>query len=168
MQMLLKNTNQENYNLTWGRQLPLHTGEKMTNTKYELTENEMYFMIRFMANNECGANTPDYFLGDNYSCQDMDSLKKLFDLNEQQIGGYLSSLQQKGVIWSDERIGEGGRFVKKGRSVIFVEEDLPTLYWLTEDYLESLIPDWNFKRAESQMMMINGNTPCEVYNNGIN
>lgn len=139
--------------------------EKIMNNKYDLTENEMYFMIRFMANNDCGADTPDYFLVDNYSCQDMESLTNLFDLNEQQIGGYLSSLEQKGCIWKDERIGEGGKFVKKGKNVFLVREDLPTLWWLSTDYLESLNPNWNFELAEKQMLMTNGNTPFEVYNN---
>ena len=141
----------------------------MNELTYKLTENEMYFMIRFMTNNGCGATTPDSFLADNYSCQSMEDFNELFkDLTDQQIGGYLSSLEQKGCIYMDERIGEGGKFVKKGHNVIFVEEDLPTLWWLSEDYLEALDPNWNFELAEQQMMSVNGNTPCEVYNNGLN
>tara|TARA_R100001244_G_C5114123_1_gene121879 strand:+ start:224 stop:640 length:417 start_codon:yes stop_codon:yes gene_type:complete len=138
----------------------------MKQSNYKLNENEQFFMIRFLANNGCGAQTPDSLLGDNYSCQSMEDFNELFEnLSDQQIGGYLSILEQKGVIYADERIGEGGHFVKKGKNVIFVEEDLPTLWWATEDYLEGLNPNWKFCLADTQMRTINGNTPCEVYDN---
>ena len=44
----------------------------MNKTNYKLNENEQFFMIRFLANNGCGAETPDSLLGDNYSCQSME------------------------------------------------------------------------------------------------
>ena len=118
----------------------------MTTTTYNLTENEQYFIIRFLANNGCGAENADHLLDFN----------ELFeDLTDQQIGGYLSSLEQKGVIWADERIGE----------MCMAGDPLPNLWWATEDYLEALNPNWKFCLADSQMRAINGNTPCEVYNN---
>ena len=82
--------------------------------------------------------------------------KELFkNISDQQIGGYLSSLEQKGVIWADEREGE----------MCMAGDSLPNLWWATEDYLEAINPNWNFCLADSQMTMINGNSPSEVYNN---
>ena len=128
----------------------------MTTTTYNLTENEQYFIIRFLANNGCGAENADHLLGDNYSCQSMEDFNELFDdLTDQQIGGYLSSLEQKGVIWADERIGE----------MCMAGDSLPNLWWASDYYLESLNPNWKFCLADSQMRATNGNTPCEVYNN---
>ena len=128
----------------------------MNKSTYNLTENEQYFIIRFLANNDCGATTPESLLGDNFSCQSMQDFNELFeDLTDQQIGGYLSSLEQKGVIWADERIGE----------MCMAGDPLPNLWWATEDYLEALNPNWKFCLADSQMRATNGNTPCEVYNN---
>ena len=128
----------------------------MNKLTYDLTENEQYFIIRFLANNGCGAENADSLLGDNYSCQSMEDFKELFkNISDQQIGGYLSSLEQKGVIWADEREGE----------MCMAGDSLPNLWWANEDYLEALNPNWNFCLADSQMTMINGNSPSEVYNN---
>ena len=102
---------------------------------YNLTLNEKFFITKFLANNDCGAENADTLLGDNFSCQSMDDFKLLFkDLTEQQIGGYLSSLEQKGVIWADNREGE----------MCMAGDSLPNLWWATEDYLESLNPNWSF------------------------
>ena len=111
----------------------------MTTTTYNLTENEQYFIIRFLANNDCGATTPESLLGDNFSCQSMQDFNELFeDLTDQQIGGYLSSLEQKGVIWADERIGE----------MCMAGDSLPNLWWASDYYLESLNPNWSFTDAD--------------------
>ena len=111
----------------------------MTTTTYNLTENEQYFIIRFLANNDCGATTPESLLGDNFSCQSMQDFNELFeDLTDQQIGGYLSSLEQKGVIWADERIGE----------MCMAGDPLPNLWWASDYYLESLNPNWSFTDAD--------------------
>ena len=111
----------------------------MTTTTYNLTENEQYFIIRFLANNGCGAENADHLLGDNYSCQSMEDFNELFeDLTDQQIGGYLSSLEQKGVIWADERIGE----------MCMAGDSLPNLWWASDYYLESLNPNWSFTDAD--------------------
>ena len=110
----------------------------MNNNKYDLTENEQFFMIKFLANNGCGAENADDLLGDNYSCQSMDDFNELFsDLLDQQIGGFLSSLEQKGVIWADNREGE----------MCMAGDLLPNLWWATESYLESLNLNWSFTDA---------------------
>ncbi len=127
----------------------------MTTTTYNLTENEQYFIIRFLANNGCGAETADSLLGDNYSCQSMEDFNELFEnLSDQQIGGYLSSLEQKGVIWADEREGE----------MCMAGDSLPNLWWATEDYLEALNPNWSFTDADFSVKGDKLHLVSEAYN----
>lgn len=101
--------------------------EKQMET-FNLTNNEQKFINTHLKNNGCGAETAESLLADNYSCQSMEDYREIMtDLNDKQIGGYLSSLEEKGVIWrDDDNIG------------------VPTLWWVSEAYLESLEPTAKF------------------------
>ena len=114
--------------------------------KNELTANEKTFVYAFLAYNDCGAQTPESLLegGEegrvNHNCQCMENLEELFPmLNSKQIGGYLSSLIQKEVIWVEER--KDNPFQK-----------LPDLFWVSSEFVEGMDPTFNWSglwRAEN-------------------
>lgn len=101
----------------------------------KLTENEKDFLLNFLENNGCGAETPRELLDDNFSCQCIEDLRYIFpNLSNNQIGGYLTSLQEKGVIYLDERDGavcESSNPIKK----LNFE---PDLYWVSNEFLEEI------------------------------
>ena len=100
-----------------------------TNDEYQLTSGEQVFMQRMLADNGCNASTPEDLVDDNLSCQQMMDFKLINpNLNKRQIGGYVSSLIIKGVIWHDERDRIDG----------------DDLYWVDDGYLESLPQDLQF------------------------
>jgi len=102
----------------------------MKNTTYNLTTNELAFINTHLNNNGCGAETAESLLGDNYSCLSMEDYREIMpNLKDSQIGGYLSSLEDKGVLWRDD---DG------------LSRGVPILWWADEDYLESLNPTENF------------------------
>jgi len=109
------------------------------NEAFNLTEREADFVHRFLYENGCGANTPEELLGDNYSCQGMCDLQEIFsEMNDQEIGGFLSSLDKKGVLVLEEREDENG----------FGEKiEMEDLWWVTEDYLKSLDPHLQFEKG---------------------
>lgn len=111
-----------------------------SNSEFILTEKEINFIQTFIKNNDCGAETPEDLLSDNYSYQCIEDLREDFDLSNSEIGGLLSSLQEKNVIVIEERDGpiyEGSNRLKR-----FSYE--PDLYWVNESYLESLNPTERF------------------------
>jgi len=111
--------------------------------RYQLTTKEKLFMIRFLSANECGANTPDDLLGDNYSClayEDIQNFNR--HLNDNQIGGFLSSLEQKGCIY---RENDNPDLSAKEKEMYGFP---PILWWASTDYLESLHGEWSFTDAD--------------------
>lgn len=113
---------------------------------YKLTDNEQDFIQKFLYNNGCGAETPSELLGDNYSCQCIEDLREeMTDLSPNQIGGYLASLQEKGVLTLDERMGP---ICEVGASRMKRFQFEPDLYWANEDYLEQLDPDLDFRNCD--------------------
>jgi len=101
----------------------------------KLTTGEEEFIAAFLADNGCGAQTPEQLLGDNFSCQCITDLVELFKekLNKHQIAGFISSLEAKGVLWIEDRKDEGLPW-----------EKLPDLYWVSDSYLEELDPQLKF------------------------
>jgi hypothetical protein len=82
---------------------------------------------------ENGAETAEELLDDNYSWASMQDYFELFEtFTKQTIGGYLSSLEQKGVLCRDEDDDRG-----------------LTLWFITEDYLESMNPTQKFSTLKS-------------------
>lgn len=115
--------------------------EDYSNSEFELTENESIFIKVFLSNNGCGAETPEALLNDNFSCQCLEDLRELFSgLSNNEIGGYLSSLQEKSVIWLEERDGSICKSNNRMARLTFE----PDLYWVDDSYLESLKADVNF------------------------
>ena len=107
-----------------------------------LTEKENLFMKKYLSSNDCGAKTPSDLLEDNYSCQTMQDIRELFtdDFTPKQISGLLSALEQKGIIWIDER---DGRNIPKSKKLAWNFE--PDLFWVSEEFLKELPADTNFK-----------------------
>ena len=99
-----------------------------------LTSREQDFICRFLAANCCGANNSEQLLNDNFSCQCVADLQSVFkDLTANQIGGFLSSLQEKSVIWMDERDGSICKSENRIKQINFE----PNLYWVENSFLES-------------------------------
>jgi len=114
---------------------------------YPLTVNEQRFIKGFMGENGCGAKTPGDLLNDNYSWQCIEDLRtNMKDLSNRQIAGYLSSLQDKGVLGVEVRDG------KVFESTCKNEEDLKVLrdnfeadlYWVLEEYLTTIPSNLQF------------------------
>jgi len=107
-----------------------------------LTEKETIFIKTYLQSNECGAKTPSDLLADNYSCQTIQDIREMFigDFTPKQISGLLSALEQKGIIWVDER---DGRNVPKSRFAAMNFE--PDLFWVSETFLEELPADTKFE-----------------------
>ena len=114
------------------------TLDKYSNKEYNLTKNEQVFIKTFLSENGCGAKTPEELLEDNFSCQCLEDLESTFSgLTRNQIGGYLSSLQEKGVLTFEKR--QGARANNKN---MYTFE--PDLYWVDESYIETLDADLDF------------------------
>jgi hypothetical protein len=114
------------------------TLESYSNEEYNLTKNEQVFIKVFLSENDCGAKTPEELLEDNFSCQCLEDLEGTFSgLSRNQIGGYLSSLQEKGVLMFEKR--QGARANDKN---MYTFE--PDLYWVEDSYIESLDADLDF------------------------
>ena len=90
-----------------------------------LTKNEEQFVKHFLADNGCGAFTVNDLSCDNFSCQTVEDLCEYQELNAQQVGAYLGSLIEKEVILKEPR----------------ESENLPDLFWITDDFLEALQKD---------------------------
>jgi len=109
-------------------------------TEFNLTPKEESMVKYFLENNECGAKTAGELLDDNYSCKCIEDLREDLLLSNNEIGGLLSSLQEKNVIYLDDRDGP----IYEGTSRIAFMNFEPDLYWISESYLESLDSDAEF------------------------
>jgi len=99
---------------------------------FKLTEGERKFIKTFLSENDCCAQTPSELLDDNFSCKCLEDFEDMYpELSKNQIGGYLSSLQEKGVIYLEERMGARAT----STNIWFFE---PDLYWVNDLYLETL------------------------------
>jgi len=96
-----------------------------------LTKKEQEFILKFLNNNNCSANSSIDLLEDNFSCQAIDELRDIMpELTSNQIGGFLASLETKNVLMLEEDRGyEYNPFTKK-------KEKLPDLYWIEDSFLE--------------------------------
>lgn len=103
----------------------------MLQNKTVLTEGEADFLINFLEENGCGAKTAGELLADNFSCQCIEDLRDTMKLSVKQVGGFLSSLQEKSVIYIEDERGSG----------------LPDLYWVSDSFLEELKQDASFREA---------------------
>ena len=115
--------------------------ERYTNSEYPLTKNEALFIKTFLSENGCGAKTPKDLLADNFSCQCIEDLRDTHTgLSNDQIGGYISSLIEKGVLWLEVRDGAVCKY-----PIGTIQESIfaPNLYWVDDCYLETL--DENLK-----------------------
>jgi len=100
-----------------------------------LTEKEQKLVSVFLSYNECGATTPEELLEDNYSCQCIDDLRDITDFSNNELGGLLSSLQEKGILQLEER--KGATLPKNAtRSQMMNFE--PDLYWVNDSFIETL------------------------------
>jgi hypothetical protein len=108
---------------------------KYSNENYNLTEKECDFIQKFLENNGCGASTPGELLSDNFSCQTIEDMED-FGYSKHQVAGLISSLIEKQVIFVEDR--DGPKANKKN----FMTFE-PDLYWVDDNYLESL--DENLK-----------------------
>ena len=94
---------------------------------YSLTGMEKLFINAQLKENDCGAKTASDLLEDNFSCKSMEDYLELApNFTAATIGGFLSSLEKKDVIYRDE------------------DEGRPVVWWVTEAYLESLEPSAEF------------------------
>lgn len=102
--------------------------ENYNSSEINLTQKEMTFMMMFLSNNGCGAQTPGELLEDNFSCQTFEDLVDMFpNWSKPTIKGILGSLVNKNVI--------------------MIEDDRnmdPDLYWATDHYLKQLNPELKF------------------------
>jgi len=114
--------------------------ETYSTKSYNLTEKEASFIETFLSENGCGAKTPEELLDDNFSCQSLGDLSELYDLNKHEIAGLLSSLQNKGVLWLDDR--DGPEYTGSNRMKELSFE--PDLYWVSDEYLEELDKEVEF------------------------
>lgn len=112
---------------------------------YNLTDGEQDFIQKFLWANGCAAETPSELLEDNYSCQCVEDMREeLTDLSHNQVGGYLASLQEKGVIYIEERMGP----ICESNNTVKIMQFEPDLYWANEDYLAQLDPDLLFSDCD--------------------
>ena len=82
---------------------------------------------------ENGAETAEELISDNYSWASMEDYVDLLEtFTVAQIGGYLSSLEKKDVLCRDEDDDRG-----------------LTLWFITENYLESMNPTQKFSTLKS-------------------
>ena len=88
-------------------------------TKYNLTAKEQKFVTTFLIENECGCQTPEGMLQDNMSCQSLEDIME-WGYSRHEAGGFVSSLEDKGVLSREEREGD------------------TTLWWATDEYLETI------------------------------
>ena len=112
------------------------------NKDYNLTEKEVEFIKTFLNKNDCGANTPGELLDDNYSCQTIQDIRNIFSekFTSKQISGILSALEQKGIIWLEERDGrDEPKSLKKSWNFE------PDLFWVSEEFLKELPADIKFE-----------------------
>jgi len=85
----------------------------------DFTKGEQEFILKFLSNNECGATKSEELLQDNFSCQSLEDIHDIMsEYNKHQASGYLSSLENKGVIYIEERRGDCD------------------LYWINDSFLE--------------------------------
>ena len=99
-----------------------------------LTNREQEFVLKFLGATGCGAESCEELLEDNFSCQCVEDLEDVFpELSKNQIGGFLASLQEKGVLQLDERDGP----ICKSKSAMMNFE--PDLYWKNDSFLEENI-----------------------------
>jgi len=97
-----------------------------------LTKREQEFLLEFLKNNGCGAQSSEELLDDNYSCQAVEDLREIMsDLSPNQIGGFLSSLQERGILYIEDDRGSEVDFKTRKR------KKLPDLYWVSGDFLEN-------------------------------
>lgn len=96
-----------------------------------LTKREKEFLLEFLKNNDCGAKSSEDLLEDNYSCQCIENLQDVYpELSKNQIGGFLSSLQEKGVLWIEDNRGTDYN------CITLKKEKLADLYWVSDNFLE--------------------------------
>jgi len=88
----------------------------------KLTQNEAKFLTTWLETNECGAENALDLIDDNFSCHTVESIMLETGMSFQQVGGFISSLESKGILWVEERR----------------QERLPDLYWIDVDFLELL------------------------------
>ena len=108
-------------------------------TQFKLTPTEQQIIIAQLNSNGCNAKTAEDLLVDNYSCASMSDYREIVPFfskyrnvfTDQQIGGYLSSLEKKDIISRDEDADRG-----------------ITLWWITDNYLKSLSPSTKFSTLE--------------------
>jgi DNA-binding MarR family transcriptional regulator len=100
-------------------------------TQFNLTNLETILINTQLQENGCCAETAEELLGDNFSCISMRDFRENTKLTSQTIGGGLSSLEKKGVIWRDD------------------DQEDNILWWVTEDYLESMNPTQKFSTLKS-------------------
>lgn len=91
----------------------------MTNT---LTQNEIAAMklcINYTDDREVQR-------GDNHSDATPHTIAKEFGWNMQQVGGLLSSLEQKGMVWVDDRSGEADPVVRNNPKfhVVYLTDEI--------------------------------------------
>lgn len=94
----------------------------------KLTEKENSFLMQFLEANDCGANTPNDLLLDNHSCHSMENLTDIMQETPQEIRGYISSLEEKGIMTIEDDRAKG---FPSG-------EKLADLYWVNDSFLEEM------------------------------
>lgn len=117
------------------------TTSELSNSEFSLTEGEISFIHKFLSSNTCGAETPEDLINDNHSCQCIEDLYEHFpNLTHNQVGGYLSSLQEKNVLVLEDRDGP----ICKSKNRVKQMQFEPDLYWVNEYYLKSLPSELRF------------------------
>ena len=110
----------------------------LSTTDFDLTEKEQKFVGLWLANVDNGAETIEDLLADNYSCmclEDFDERPDFFNYSAHQVSGFLSSLQDKCIIFKDIRDGDR---CPKGAGIAKQFSFEPNLYWINDSYLCSL------------------------------
>ena len=106
--------------------------ESYSNSEISLSEKEAVFIKTMLENNDCGVNTPEELLSDNFSCQTFEDFQEIMNFSTSQIRGLISSLVEKNVITIEDDRGANS-------------EKLPDLFWVTDWYLETLNPELKFR-----------------------
>lgn len=102
-----------------------------------MTEKELNLFKIFIEDYE----SPEECLSDNFTCQCIEDLREATGLSNHELGGTLSSLQNKGIIYLEDRDGPFCESKNKTQQMNFE----PDLYWVSDDFLESLDPKLNLK-----------------------